>query len=133
MGGAVALVYSALHRLTTGVIALNPAVSLSSIVWESPLCRPIKEDYLSYGYQIDDLIRAHVDFEPIAYKSPQTSRRNVFLGYGSYDMVTSPKLYKAFEDCWNLTHTREYKCGHLNLLRVPRVANDLYEFWLNFG
>lgn len=131
MGGAVALIYGALHKLEAGIIALNPAVSLSKIVWDSPLCRTIKKDYQSAGYQISQLQKAYADFEPISYQCPQTPVDKIFLGYGSYDLVTSPALYESFLNDWHLQHTKEYKSGHLNLLRVPRVANDLFQFWQN--
>ncbi|MBN2719371.1 MAG: hypothetical protein JXX14_26205 [Deltaproteobacteria bacterium] len=131
MGGAVALIHASLCHRPNGVVALNPAVSLSDIVWDSPLCRTIKADYKQAGYELKQLQNAYADFEPICYAQPQTPAEKIFLGYGCYDLVTSPDLYRSLVKHWDLCHTMEYKSGHLNLLRVPRVANDLYNFWYN--
>ena len=128
MGAAVALIYAAEHPLGHRVIALNPAVSLSAVVCNSPLCRTIKDDYLSYGYRIAELQVAHREFEPVSYTTPATPVEKIFLGYGMYDQVTSPDLYRSIVDRWKLSNVQVYKCGHLNLLRVPRVANDIYAF-----
>ena len=128
MGGAVALIYAALHQISNRIFALNPAVSLSEIVWSSPLCRTIKEDYLEYGYDVHALRIAHKGFEPVSYSTPSTPVDNIYLGYGNFDLVTSATLYRQLIRSWELKHHREYKCGHLNLLRVPRIANDLFSF-----
>ncbi len=133
MGGAVALIYSSFHRTRTPVVALNPAVSLSEILWDSPLCKTIKADYLDAGYSIHQLQQAYSGFEPISYPAPSSSHGAIFLGYGCYDMVTSPTLYQSLITKWNLIHSKEYKSGHLNLLRVPRVANDIFNFWQEHG
>ncbi|MBN2528537.1 MAG: hypothetical protein JXR76_19265 [Deltaproteobacteria bacterium] len=133
MGGAVALIYGAFQRLEDAIVALNPAVSLSEIVWDSPLCKTIKADYLNAGYEIQQLRKAYRSFEPVAWSAPRTPVKRIFMAYGSYDLVTSPELYRTLVSRWQLTNTIEYKSGHLNMLRVPRVANDIVQFWQNNG
>ena len=133
MGGSVALIYGAIEASDHGVVALNPAVSLSEIVWDSPLCRTIKSDYMHAGYAMPQLQSAYREFEPICYSTPKTPIDRIFLGYGSYDLVTAPDLYRTLVAHWQLPHYREYKSGHLNLLRVPRVANDVFSFLTQHG
>lgn len=128
MGGALALMLSALCDDLLGVVAINPAVSLSGIVWDSPLCVTIKNDFLSRGYSLQQLQAAFAHFEPAHISRRACSADQMMICYGIYDQVTSPSQYEYLISSWGIRCSHAYKSGHLNTLRVPRMAQDIYNF-----
>lgn len=129
MGGCVALLLSALCSDIPGIVAINPAVSLSATVWDSPLCRTIKKDYFDAGYKISELQEAFRDFEPASLRPSPMSIERTLLIYGIYDQVTALSQYEQFQNNWNLKNVHSYKSGHLNALRTPRLAADITSFF----
>ena len=129
MGGCVALLLASLRADLPGVAAINPATTLSGIVWDSPLCSTIKADYQSAGYSVSDLQSAFASFEPLGAASIALPLDRLLLAYALYDQVTSLGQYQALVSGWNLPRTLELKAGHLNTLRVPRLAGDLAHFF----
>jgi pimeloyl-ACP methyl ester carboxylesterase len=129
MGGCVALLLAAACNDIDGVVAINPAISLSGIVWDSPLCSTIKADFLAAGYNISQVQRAFAAFEPVSARSIALARERIQLVYGIYDQVTSPDLDKEFARTWALRNVIAYNAGHLNILRVPRLAGDIAHFF----
>jgi hypothetical protein len=46
-----------------------------------------------------------------------------------YDLVTEQRLYEALANTWQFPHRMKYNAGHLNTLRVPRLADDMAKFF----
>lgn len=128
MGGCISLILASLCKDLQGVVAINPAASLSEIVWDSPLCATIKADYLSAGCSMPELQQAFRTFEPMSAPHIQTPRERIQLIYGLYDQVTSTTQYENLARAWNLHHVHAYKAGHMNTLRMPRLAQDIHNF-----
>ncbi len=133
MGGCVALLLASQVEDLTGVVAINPAASLSGIVWDSPLCSTIKADYLASGVSMEELYRIYRPFEPLGQTEVALEAERIQLLYGLYDQVTSPRQYEKLAKAWGLTEVRAYKAGHLNMLRVPRLAADVAAFVQRVG
>ncbi len=129
MGASVSLTLAALTDSVPAFFAINPPAGLTDIVWDSPLCRTIKRDLLSSGLTESDLKSAFSDLEPIEIESPIADIETICLAYAEYDQVTEQYQYNNIIEKWKLTHTHKYKAGHLNTLRVPRLANDMDTFF----
>jgi hypothetical protein len=128
MGGAVNLVLGAVSKEIKGIVAINPASSLSSIVWDSPLCKTIKQDFFDAGYSWEQIKNAYKTFEPVNVDIKSINADRFMICYGAYDQVTSPDQYRELINRWNIRNFHEYKSGHLNTLRVPRLAQDIFNF-----
>jgi esterase/lipase len=128
MGGAVSLVLGAAVKEIKGIVAVNPAASLSNIVWDSPLCKYIKQDFLAAGYTLEQLKTAYKTFEPVSLDFKLHNSLRFMICYAVYDQVTSPEIYRQFIERWNIKSVHEYKAGHLTTLRVPRLAQDIFNF-----
>jgi pimeloyl-ACP methyl ester carboxylesterase len=135
MGARIALLLSTLFPGIAGLFVVNPAAALPDIVWDSPLCRTVKEDYLAAGYDRRQLRRAYACLEPELGRSPSMDPNRVCLAYALYDEITDQAHYHRLAHDWGLKHVLEYKSGHLNTLRVPRLAEDIAQFFrrLNRG
>jgi hypothetical protein len=129
MGAGVSLMLATLCTDIKGLFIINPASALSDIVWDSPLCRTIKEDYFQAGYTIENLKRLYALFEPISADKIATDSENICMVYAQYDMVTEQKHYIKLIEKWKLKNSLSYKAGHLNTLRVPRLADDIVSFF----
>lgn len=128
MGGAVSLVLGAAVKEIKGIAAINPATSFSEIVWDSPLCKHMKQDFLAAGYSIEQLRSAYKTFEPVSINFELNNSLRFMICYAIYDQVTSPDIYRQFIEKWNIRNVHEYKAGHLTTLRVPRLAQDIFNF-----
>jgi len=128
MGGCVSLLLAGLREDLHGVFAINPASTLSGIVWDSPLCSTIKADFLAAGRTADELRNAFSRFEPAGIERPALATERIHLCYGVYDQVTSLEQYESFARSWNLANTTALKAGHMNTLRAPRLAGDIAGF-----
>lgn len=128
MGGAVNLVLGAAVREIKGIVAVNPAASLSEIVWDSPLCKYMKNDFLEAGYTWEQLKNVCKTFEPVSIDIDLYNSLRFMICYAVYDQVTSPDIYRQFIEKWNIRNVHEYKAGHLTTLRVPRLAQDIFNF-----
>lgn len=129
MGAAVSLTLSTLFPEITALFAINPPAGLTDIVWDSTLCRTIKRDFLSHGYDEDDLKTAFSSMEPKSLHHSGVNVESICLAYAVYDQITELYQYQNIKKSWNLIHTIEYKAGHLNTLRVPRLAQDMDSFF----
>lgn len=128
MGGGVTMSLLSQTSIIDKVFLMNPTCSLSSIVWDSPLCKTIKHDLLNYGWNLDKIIEVYSYFDP-ATLLKDIDMSNTAMVYGIYDMITQKKQYQELINKLKLTNTSEYHCGHLNLLRVPKLAADIHAFF----
>lgn len=129
MGASIALVCSALWKGMPPLFAINPAAGLSDIIWDSPLCRTIKKDFLTAGYSMEQLNEIYAPFEPKSMPRHHISKESICLAYGLYDQVTEQYQYDNLIRSWDISQTIPYKAGHLNTLRVPRLAGDMASFF----
>lgn len=128
MGACVSLLLASLRADLHGVFAINPATTLSGIVWDSPLCSTIKADFLAAGHDLAELRAAFAAFEPAGAEEVALAPERIHLSYAIYDQVTSAEQYEAFARAWKLPNVRSFKAGHMNTLRAPRLAGDIADF-----
>lgn len=126
MGAGVALSLLSLTEDIGQLFILNPVCSLSAVVWDSPLCRTIKRDLEQCGFSNEDIVASYASFEPVSLLKRHAAASRVAIGYGIYDQITQPYQYQQLIDTCKIKKVQVYKSGHLNLLRVPKVATDIY-------
>ena len=128
MGATLCLLLSTIIQELDGIVAINPAVSLSEIVWESPLCKTIKQDFITSGYTLEQIKNVYKSFEPACLNSIKYSSDRLMICYGIYDQVTSPSQYNILVKKWDIQYINNYKAAHLNILREPKLARDINNF-----
>ena len=100
-------------------------------MWNSTLFSTIKNDLETNGFSYGDIEKMYSQFEPLDIEDIKLSRDKVVLAKGIYDRINDPHNYALFQDKWRLKHVLSYKAGHLNILRVPRLANDIADFYFD--
>jgi len=128
MGGGVTMMLRSLADDLDKVFLMNPTCSLSSIVWDSPLCKTIKIDLINFGWDLTKIVEVYSHFDP-ATQLQNMQLSNTAIGYGLYDMITSEKQYAELIAKVHFAHSIQYQSGHLNLLRVPKLAGDIHSFF----
>jgi pimeloyl-ACP methyl ester carboxylesterase len=129
MGATVSLMLAALNSAPRGLFVVNPAGALSDIVWDSPLCRTIRDDFLAVGCGRKEVTNVFVGFENALSGGHRMSPNTICMASALYDEVTKQEQYDAIASKWNLRHRLRYKAGHLNTLRLPRLAEDMTRFF----
>jgi hypothetical protein len=129
MGGTVIQTVCGLANSMDGNCIINPAASLPRVMWTSPLCQTIKLDLLGAGLAEEQVNEVLKTFDPLQIKSGNFEREKMLLIYGCYDEVAPPDQYENLIKTWGLEGSIRYKSGHLNILRVPRLAEDIRTFF----
>ncbi len=129
LGGGVALTLARLARLP-GVFAINPVCNISRLVWTSPLFAPIHQDLEGSGISLETVKTVYQAFEPLNAALIRTDLDHIVLGRSLYDQINDVSHYDLLVDTWKLRHVIDYKAGHLNVLRAPRLAMDVTDFAL---
>lgn len=129
MGGNVSLRYFQLERAVDGLFLINPVTRLSQLFWESPLLRYVQKDLEACGYTLERVEALFQPLDPVKNIEPNFFKRTVALGYSIYDQIVSEAMYlKLVEQCKFRT-TISYNAGHLNVLRVPKLASDIAQYF----
>ncbi len=124
MGGGVALTLSALAALD-GVFAVNPVCNLQDLVWHRPLCATVKADLEAHGVRLEEIQARYRAYDPLERGPGATPVSRIVLAKGLYDGINDPANYDLLIARWGLQQVIDYKAGHLNILRVPKLAADV--------
>jgi pimeloyl-ACP methyl ester carboxylesterase len=124
MGAGVALALAARLRLP-GVFAINPVCNMSELVWESALFSTVRHDLEAAGLGLADAQAAYAPFEALAVRAPATPAACIAVGRSAWDQINDPANYDRLITAWGIERVYDYRAGHLNVLRVPRLAADL--------
>jgi len=129
MGATIALGAALQPGGAQGVCLLNPPAGLADLIWTSPLCQTIRADL-----EAADLDRAAVatyfqDIDPLYAYHGSLDKERMLMVQALYDLVTSQRQYDALAAVWQFPHRLKYNAGHLNTLRVPRLAEDMARFF----
>jgi hypothetical protein len=81
------------------------------------------------GWGETELDQFVATFDPFHARSIALARQRILLIYALYDQITLDEQYQALASRWALSEVLRYKAGHLNTLRVPRLAEDLVRFF----
>ncbi|HMA93579.1 MAG TPA: hypothetical protein VKP30_12880 [Polyangiaceae bacterium] len=129
MGATVTLSVAAKTNILRGLCLINPAAGLSEVIWTSPLCQTIRRDLFESGHDEAEVLRVLSSFDPCLLRPIATPQARIQLIYADYDLITLPRQYAALAQSWQLRNVLTCKAGHLNTLRVPRLAEDIAKFF----
>ena len=129
MGGGIALCLTSLVAID-GIFAINPVCNIAELVWTSALFATVKEDLEASGLTLENVQARYSAFEPLNVELMKTARDQVIVAKGLYDQINEPDNYDLLVAKWRIPHVLSYKAGHLNILRVPKLATDVTRFYL---
>lgn len=128
MGATVALAQAARQRRSNGIVAINPAAGISSAIWTSPLCESIRRDLHACGVDEPTASRYLTPLCPLRAGFDRTVSARILMIRALYDQVTQQSQYDELSQLLPEENVLRYKAGHLNTLRVPRLASDIVSF-----
>ena len=129
MGGAITLLLAASLPALEGACVINPPANFPELVWRSPLCSTIRADLERAGADRSDVAAWFRDIDPLHVRGGAANRERVLLVQALYDLVTAQEQYEELARAWGFRHRTVYPAGHLNTLRVPRLADDIARFF----
>ena len=127
MGGGIGLTLASIAPLD-GLFAINPVCNISKLTWNSALFSSIREDLEAHEIGLSELKASFRWYEPLAVQSIETDSERVAVARSLYDQINDPENYDLLVSRWHITKDLSYKAGHLNILRVPRLAGDVVRF-----
>lgn len=129
MGGAITLLLAAGLQALDGACVINPPANFPELIWRSPLCSTIRADLERAGADRGDVAPWFRDIDPLHVRGEPASRDRVLMVQALYDLVTAQDQYEELAQAWQFRHRAVYPAGHLNTLRVPRLADDIARFF----
>lgn len=130
MGGGIGLSLVSLIPID-GIFVINPVCNITELMWHSTLFSTIKDDLEANGLTFDYIKNMYSLYEPLNIKDIKISKDKVVMAKGLYDQINDPRNYELFHQKWGLKNEVSYKAGHLNILRVPKLAADITNFYFD--
>ncbi len=127
MGGGIGLTLASLYPLA-GLFVINPVCNISKLTWNSSLFSPIRHDLETYGIHFEALKERYQPYEPLGAPKITTNQERISLAISLYDQINDLENYELLARSWKIPTVHPYKAGHLNILRVPRLAEDVIAF-----
>lgn len=128
MGGGIGLSLVSLTQID-GIFVINPVCNITELMWNSVLFSTIKSDLERNDYTFEDIKELYSLYEPLNITDVKIPPDRVILAKGIYDQINDTRNYDMFNATWKLKHFLSYKAGHLNILRVPKLANDVSKYY----
>jgi len=128
MGGCMAYKYFVLKKQTVKTFLFNPVTEISTLVLDNPLLTTIGRDIINSGFDIDEYTKMIQKLDPCHSIDYQIDNNMIAVAYSIYDQIISENKYKTFIKKTGITSVTVYSAGHLNVLRVPRLAVDIVDF-----
>ena len=132
MGGGLILMLMALCPSIRCAYIINPICTFSENLWSSPLNTTIKNDLLRHNVSLDVVEKIFMKYNPQNLPNKSRINHKIGLSYGIYDQISDSKLYAELARQWQFQTVIALKAGHLNTLRVPRLAQDIHTFISQF-
>lgn len=124
MGGGIGLTLLSMQAVD-GLFCINPVCNIADLVWNSLLFSSIKDDLVQSGFTLADIEKRYRIYEPLNIEQIKIPLANVVIAKGMYDQINDPRNYDLLIKKWQIINHLSYKAGHLNILRVPKLAMDL--------
>ncbi len=129
MGGCISLRYFMLENDPEVLFLVNPVTRLSELIWESPLLSPVRNDLEATGYNLEQAQNYFRAFDPVKNIGSHLVGEKIALGYSIYDQIVDEAKYLRFIEKFQFKNVYPYHAGHLNVLRVPKLSNDITLFF----
>jgi pimeloyl-ACP methyl ester carboxylesterase len=125
MGAGIVLALAAAMPVEA-VFVINPVCNMSDLVWNGVLFSTLRRDFEAAGVSLSDLDRIYAPYEPLsAAPTGHGAGARMAMARGVWDQINSAADYERLARAWHIEQVFAYKAGHLNILRVPRLAADL--------
>ena len=128
MGGCVSLRHYILKEQEQPTFLINPVTDFCEVLWDSPLFVTIGKDLIDSGYDMQECKKFFVEMDPSNFIDDGFRSDKIAMVYSCYDQVISEKKYSKFINRAGIKNVYPYHSGHLNILRVPKLAKDIKEF-----
>lgn len=134
MGGCISFRYHILRDSFIGTFLINPVTDMLSLIWENPLLIRVRKDLEDHGFGKERVAEVFKILDPCENISFASNVDNIAIVYSLYDQIIGMEKNTIFIEkvkYAGLKKIFEYHAGHLNILRVPRLSNDIYDFFTN--
>jgi len=129
LGGLVAGLVAATEPELRFAVLMIPAADPARILWDSPLCAPIRDKLQGSGIsrsQVSDFCRIAAPGE----YSPVVPVDDIFFIVASNDCCIYPDWIREWSGKWSCPNNRYYNHGHISSLFGHRVKRDIIRFIL---
>ncbi|NLP13739.1 MAG: alpha/beta hydrolase [Clostridium sp.] len=133
MGGCIAFRYHILRGRSDGTFIINPVTDLLSLIWENPLMSTIRRDLEICGFDRNKVYLVFKELDPCENLNSDFSAGNIGVVYSIYDQIIGEEKNRIFIERVakaGLQNILEYHAGHLNILRVPKLSKDIFDFFV---
>ncbi|HHV29195.1 MAG TPA: alpha/beta hydrolase [Clostridium sp.] len=134
MGGCISFRYHMLRDSFIGTFLINPVTDMLTLIWENPLLVKVRTDLENCGFGKERVSNVFKKLDPCENITSSFNVDNIAVVYSIYDQIIGMEKNAIFtEKIKNagLKKIFEYHAGHLNILRVPRLSNDIYDFFMD--
>lgn len=128
MGGCVSLRHYILKNQEQPTFLINPVTDFCEVLWDSPLFVTIGKDLIESGYDMNECKKFFAEMDPSNFIDDSFRSDKIAMVYSCYDQVISEIKYRKFINRAGIKNIYAYHSGHLNILRVPKLAKDIKEF-----
>jgi predicted esterase len=129
MGGCMAFKYFLLKKQTVKTFLFNPVTDLTRLVLDNQLLVTIGRDILKSGFDMEEYTKLLAALDPCENANFNLNNKNIAMAYSLYDQIIEENKYKKFLVKTGIRNVFVYSAGHLNVLRVPRLAKDIINFY----
>lgn len=128
MGGCVVFQYYLLKKYKIKTFLLNPVTEFKRLAWDNHLLLSVGRDLEKSSLCKDEILKIFSELDPGEKIGSDFSSDNLAMAYSVYDQIIEKRKYAAFIEKTAIKNVAEYSAGHLNVLRVPRLAGDVHKF-----
>lgn len=129
LGGCIAFRYYILRKYSIGTFMINPVADLSGIMWDNPLLKTVLCDLKKSGISRKTCEEAYFELDPVKNLGPDFDNKRIHMVYSLYDQIVEAEKSETLIRTAGLNSTNAYNSGHLNILRVPKLSRDIYDFF----
>ncbi|MFP4015582.1 MAG: alpha/beta fold hydrolase [Halanaerobiales bacterium] len=128
MGGCLVSRYYLLKKHSIDIFLINPVTNLTTLPWDNPLMITIRKDIEDSGTDINDYKSVFKELN-VYENIKKPFGENTAMVYSSYDQIIREEKYQLFIKKAGIEKVNTYLAGHLNILRVPKLSRDIYNFF----
>jgi predicted alpha/beta hydrolase family esterase len=129
MGGTISFRYYQLKKPMVKAFLINPVTDLSRVIWDNPLFVTVDQDLQKSGFRPEDCIPVFKELDPCENLKPGVPLHNLAVVFSIYDQIIEMRKNQLFIERSGLQNAHAYHAGHLNILRVPKLAMDIRHFF----
>jgi pimeloyl-ACP methyl ester carboxylesterase len=131
MGGCVVFQYYLLKKGKVKAFLINPVTEYRRLAWDNTLLLTVGKDLEKSSLRKEEITRIFDELDPVENIGTDFSSDNLAMAYSAYDQIVGKRKYGSFIEKIEIKNVVEYSAGHLNVLRVPRLADDINDFLSN--